>query len=434
MSSVSQQLLLLLFCYYSAAARAEAVCAEQPATPSSSSGPTVPLNHRYGPCSPAPSTVEPTMAELLRADQLRAKYVRRKFSGTDGLQPLDLTVPADLGLALGTLQYVITVGIGSPVVTQTMMIDTSGDVSWVHCRSPTGSTLFDPSKSTTYAPFSCSAAECTQLGNKGNGCSNSTCQYVIEYTNQPNNTGTYGSDTLMLSSSDTVENFQFGCRQDEAEVEDSMDGLMGLGGDVQSLVSQTEATYGKAYSYCLPPTNATSGFLTLGGPNDTSGFLSTPMIRWEQVPTFHGVLLQDIVVNGTQLNIPPSAFAAGSLVSSGAYITRLPPAAYTALKTAFKASMTQYKTMPARSILDTCFDFTGLELDSITVPDVALVFDGGAVVNLDRSGVVIGNCLAFAASTNPSGIPSVIGNVQQRTLEVLLNVGQSVVGFRPGAC
>uniref|UniRef100_R7WB46 Aspartic proteinase nepenthesin-1 n=1 Tax=Aegilops tauschii TaxID=37682 RepID=R7WB46_AEGTA len=382
MSSVSQQLLLLLFCYYSAAARAEAVCAEQPATPSSSSGPTVPLNHRYGPCSPAPSTVEPTMAELLRADQLRAKYVRRKFSGTDGLQPLDLTVPADLGLALGTLH----------------------------------------------------AAECTQLGNKGNGCSNSTCQYVIEYTNQPNNTGTYGSDTLMLSSSDTVENFQFGCRQDEAEVEDSMDGLMGLGGDVQSLVSQTEATYGKAYSYCLPPTNATSGFLTLGGPNDTSGFLSTPMIRWEQVPTFHGVLLQDIVVNGTQLNIPPSAFAAGSLVSSGAYITRLPPAAYTALKTAFKASMTQYKTMPARSILDTCFDFTGLELDSITVPDVALVFDGGAVGNPDRSGVVIGNCLAFAASTNPSGIPSVIGNVQQRTLEVLLNVGQSVVGFRPGAC
>ncbi|KAK1619769.1 hypothetical protein QYE76_025286 [Lolium multiflorum] len=442
MSSVTQLLLLLLCSCHSAIARAgdeslkaEAVCAQPQVTPSSSSGATVRLSHRYGPCSAAPSTDEPTITELLHSDQVRANYVQRKFSagaGNDGLQPSDLTVPTALGSALKTLQYVITVGIGSPVVTQTMMIDTANDVSWVYCRSPAGTTLFDPSKSTTYAPFSCSAPECTQLGTRGNGCANSECQYNVDYATVANSTGTYGSDTLTLTDSETVTNFQFGCRQDRGVVAGKTDGLMGLGGDAQSLVSQTAATYGQAFSYCLPPTNSSSGFLTLGAPSSMAGFVSTPMLRWGSVPTFYGVLLQDIAVDGKLLNIPPSVFADRSVMSAGTIISRLPPAAYAALSTAFKAGMAQYTAAPPRSILDTCFDFTGLT--SITIPSITLVFDGGVAVDLDGNGILIADCLAFAAATTPDGVPSIIGNVQQRTIEVLLDVGQSVVGFRPAAC
>jgi hypothetical protein len=72
----------------------------------------VPLNHRYGPCSPAPSANEPTMAELLRRDQFRAEYVQRKFSGTDELKQSEVTVPTILGSSLGTMQYVITAASG----------------------------------------------------------------------------------------------------------------------------------------------------------------------------------------------------------------------------------------------------------------------------------------------------------------------------------
>jgi hypothetical protein len=66
---------------------------------------------------------------------------------------------------------------------------------------------------------------------------------------------------------------------------------------------------------------------------------------------------------------------------------------------------------------------------------VDLVFDGGAVVELVFDGIMIAagdgvECLAFAAT---SGL-SLIGNVQQRTFEVLHDVGQSVFGFRSGAC
>uniref|UniRef100_M8BIP8 Aspartic proteinase nepenthesin-2 n=1 Tax=Aegilops tauschii TaxID=37682 RepID=M8BIP8_AEGTA len=359
----------------------QAVCSEPKVNPSSSSGATVPLNHRHGPCSPAPSKKEPTFEELLRRDQLRAGYVQRKFSTNHrggGLQQSEeLKVPTELGSSLDTLEYVITVGVGSPAVQQTMTMDTGSDVSWVHCNSNStaGSPPFDPAKSATYAAFPCGAPACTQLGAEANACSNSQCQYMVRYGDGSNTTGTYGSDTLELGSD--------------------------------------------------------TGFLTLGAQTGTTGFATTGMLRSEQAPTFYGVLLQGIKVGGEQLSVAPSVFSAGSVMDSGTIITRLPPTAYTALKTAFKDGMKQYPAAPSRSILDTCFDFSGQ--DNVTIPTVALMFDGGAVVDLDANGIIFGSCLAFTG-TDDDESTGIIGNVQQRTLEVLYDAGQSVFGFRSSAC
>jgi len=407
----------------------QAVCSEPKVNPPSSSGATVPLNHRHGPCSPVPSKKEPTLEELLRRDQLRAGYVQRKFSKNHrggGIQQSDASVrvPTTLGSSLDTLEYVITVGIGSPAVQQTMSIDTGSDVSWVHCNS------YDPTKSNSYASFSCGEAACADLGEEANACRNSQCQYMVRYGDGSNTTGTYGSDTLSLGS-DTVKSFQFGCSRVEEGFTDKTDGLMGLGGDAQSLVSQTATTYGKAFSYCLPASPSSSGFLLLGAPTSTSGFVTTGMLRSQQSPTFYGVLLKGISVGGTQLSVPPSVFSAGSVMDSGTIITRLPPTAYAALKDAFKEGMKQYPSADPRSILDTCFDFTGQ--DNITIPAVALVLDGGAVVDLDANGIIFGSCLAFTA-TDDDDTTGIVGNVQQRTLEVLYDVGQSVFGFKSGAC
>ncbi|KAG8072165.1 hypothetical protein GUJ93_ZPchr0006g43278 [Zizania palustris] len=456
MASVLPLLLLLLCSYQSLVAHAgdgqsykvlslnpKAVCSEPNAIPSSSGGTTVRLNHRHGPCSPVQSEKKMTDEELLRRDQLRADHIQRKFSknaGADDVQQSKVTVPTTLGSSLNTLQYVISVGIGSPVVTQTMTIDTGSDVSWVQCKpcpnppchAQTDS-LFDPTASSTYASFSCSAAECTQLEEQGNGCnSNSQCQYIVVYGDGSSTNGTYSSDTLTLSDSDVVKNFQFGCSHAESGLNDQTDGLMGLGGGAQSLVSQTAATYGKSFSYCLPPTTDSSGFLTLGAPSGgSSAFVTTQMLRSKQVPTFYGATLQDIAVGGKQLGLSPSVFSAGSVVDSGTIITRLPPTAYSALSSAFKDGMKQYPPAQPRSILDTCFDFTNQ--DEISIPTVALVFSGGAVVDLDANGIMFGSCLAFAA-TDDDGTTGIMGNVQQRTFEVMYDVGSSVLGFRSGAC
>ncbi|CAL5054604.1 unnamed protein product [Urochloa decumbens] len=460
MASVPKLLALLFFsCHYLTAhagddqsykflsldsLKSDAVCSEPIAFPLSGSA-TLPLHHRHGPCSPLTDKKMPTLEELLRRDQLRAAYIQRKFSGDDAKggagddgQQSNATVPTTLGTYLDTLQYVIPVSLGSPAMNQTMFIDTGSDISWVQCKPCSQchsqvDPLFDPSSSSTYSPFSCSSATCTQLGQEGNGCSNSQCQYIVRYGDGSSTTGTYSSDTLVLGSNN-VTNFQFGCSQMESGflLDDQTDGLMGLGGGAQSLVSQTAGTFGTAFSYCLPPTASSSGFLTLGAATGGSGFVTTPMLRSSQVPTFYGVRLVAIKVGGRQLLIPRSVFSAGTIMDSGTIITRLPRTAYSALSFAFRAGMRRYPPAPPSGILDTCFDFGGKS--NVTIPSVELVFSGGAVVNLDFSGILLDNCLAFAGNRDDYSSFGIIGNVQQRTFEVLYDVGGGSVGFRAGAC
>uniref|UniRef100_A0A3B6U9E6 Peptidase A1 domain-containing protein n=1 Tax=Triticum aestivum TaxID=4565 RepID=A0A3B6U9E6_WHEAT len=154
---------------HAGALKSATVNCSQPQVTPSYGGVTVPLHHRHGPCSPSPvpSTKAPTLQEMLRRDQLRAAYITRMYSGVKGgagdVEQSDITVPTTLGTSLGTLEYLITVGIGSPAVTQTMLIDTGSDVSWVQCKPCSqchaqADSLFNPSSSSTYSAFPCSSA------------------------------------------------------------------------------------------------------------------------------------------------------------------------------------------------------------------------------------------------------------------------------------
>jgi hypothetical protein len=411
----------------------------------------------------------PTLEEILRRDQLRAAYIQRKFSGGDQelraaydefsagdakdgagvvkLLELDdgvATVPVTLGSSVGTPGYVITVGIGSPAVNQTMLIDTGSDVAWVQCEPcsqchPQVEPLFDPSSSSTYSPISCTSATCTELDKDkaGNGCSNSECQYKAKYGDGSRTTGTYSSDTLTLGSN-TITDFQFGCGHVQSGMPEKAAGLMALGGGVQSLVSQTAGRFGTAFSYCLPPTSGSSGFLKLGAGAGEYGsdFAKTPMIRSSPIPTYYGLRLEAIRVGGKLLDIPSSVFASGLVVDSGGLITRLPRTAYSALSAAFQDGMSKYpRAPPSTSVLNTCYDFSGHS--DVEITTIALVFAGGAAVDLAPEGILLEKkgyyCLAFAANGDDSSF-GVIGNVQQRTIEVLYDIGGSSVGFRTGAC
>jgi len=154
-----------------------------------------------------------------------------------------VTIPTGPGFSLGTAEYVVTVGVGTPAVSQVVSIDTGSDVSWVQCapcpaRSCYSQTdkLFDPAMSATYAAFPCSSAHCAELGGEGNGCLNSQCQYMVRYADNSATTGTYGSDDLTLTSSDVVRSFRFGCSHRATGFVGQVDGLVGLGGDAESLV------------------------------------------------------------------------------------------------------------------------------------------------------------------------------------------------------
>jgi hypothetical protein len=265
----------------------------------------------------------------------------------------------------------------------------------------------------------------------GNGHCSSVCRYVVQYADGSNSTGTYGSDALALTSSHVVDKFQFGCSHAAPGVVGRADGLLALGGGAQSLVSQMGET---AFSYCLPATPNDTGFLNFGMPRVAAHrYAVTPMYRSKQSPTFYLVRLQAIDVAGRRLSVPPSVFAAGAILDSGTIVTRLPPTAYRALRAAFRRKMRAYPSAPRNSILDTCYNLTGTSHD-VKLPRVALVFERNATVELHPAGIMEQGCLAFAPTGEDDGDTGIIGNVQQRTFEVLYDVGGGAVGFRRGVC
>ena len=64
---------------------------------------------------------------VLHRDQLRVDDILRRAAEVID----DVTVPTALGTSVNTLEYVVTVGLGTLAVHQTVLIDTGSDVSWV---------------------------------------------------------------------------------------------------------------------------------------------------------------------------------------------------------------------------------------------------------------------------------------------------------------
>lgn len=74
----------------------------------------------------------------------------------------------------------------------------------------------------------------------------------------------------------------------------------------------------------------------------------------------------------------------------------------------------------------------------MSIPTVALQFGGGVTMELDLSGTLyVGSqsqvCLAFAANGDDSDV-GILGNVQQKTFNVVYDVSKKKIGFGPGAC
>jgi hypothetical protein len=317
----------------------------------------------------------------------------------------------------------------------TVVLDTAGDVPWMRCVPCTFVQCndYDPTRSSTYSAFPCNSSECKQLGRYANGCNaNGQCQYIVT-GDSFTTSGTYSSDVLTINSANPVHGFRFGCSQNEqGSFENLADGIMALGRGVQSLMAQTSSTYGDAFSYCLPPTETTKGFFQIGVPIGASyRFVTTPMLKERgAAATLYRALLVAITVDGKALNVPPEVFAAGTVMDSRTIITRLPVTAYGALRAAFRNRM-RYRVAPPQEELDTCYDLTGVRYPRL--PRIALVFDGNAVVEMDRSGILLNGCLAFASNDDDSS-PSILGNVQQQTIQVLHDVGGGRIGFRSAAC
>ncbi|VAI69786.1 unnamed protein product [Triticum turgidum subsp. durum] len=409
-----------------------------------------PLVHRHGPCAKSQSTDKPSFTEALHRSRVRADYIMSKAPRGTTVQEQDegkVSIPAYLGTSVDSQEYVVTLGLGTPAVEQVVLLDTGSYLSWVQCAPcnssdcyPQKDPLFDPRKSSTYAPISCGSDVCKILQSDdklNNGCSmngngtQSQCGYRVEYGGGSKTSGVYSNEALTLAPGIVIKDFHFGCGYKQGGPNDKFDGLLGLGRAPESLPVQTSAVYGGSFSYCLPPVSSGTGFLALGAPSNTSAFSFTPMTPLMDYATFYVVELTGISVGGKQLHIPRKALEGGMIVDCGNIITQLPTTPHAKLQSAFRAAMAAYPLVPSDPD-ETCYNFTGYS--NVTVPKVALTFSGGVTIDLDvPNGVLLDGCLAFAES-GPDGYGGTIGNVQMRTSEMLYDVRGGRLGFWAGAC
>ncbi|ONI32992.1 LOW QUALITY PROTEIN: hypothetical protein PRUPE_1G398200 [Prunus persica] len=414
--------------------------------------------HKHGPCSILHKSSKTSTtksddkyhAQILKQDEARVNSIHSRLNyrihDPFTQSAAATTLPAKSGLPLGTGNYLVTLALGTPAKQLSLVFDTGSDLTWTQCRPCLRSCytqsepIFDPSLSASYKNLSCTSATCTQLSSAGiqHGCSSasSSCLYRIRRVLLHRG---LAKEKLTLTSMDVFEGFLFGCGQDNEGLFNGTAGLLGLGRNNISLVEQTAMKYNRFFSYCLPSTSSSTGHLTFGnGGGSANGVKFTKLTTLsERASSFYGLGLTGISVGGRQLPVASSVFSSsGTIIDSGTVITRLPATAYTALRDAFREGMKNYTMTMPFSLLDTCYNFSGNE--TVSFPDIAFGFADGVTVDLDAAGILLAVsdsqvCLAFAGNKNDRDF-GIIGNVQQKRLEVVYDVAGGKVGFAPASC
>ncbi|KAL7150654.1 hypothetical protein ABFS83_05G128500 [Erythranthe nasuta] len=378
---------------------------------------TLEVLHQHGPCSRGPNNPSaaasppPLLSEILSHDQIRVDKINARIKQTshtkNQIQGKKVNLPIQSGRSLGSGNYIVTLGLGTPQKTLSLIFDMGSDLTWTQCQPCVKSCyqqqdpIFNPSDSTSYSNVSCNSPQCSQLSTAtGNspGCTNAaTCVYGIQYGDQSFSVGFFSKDKLTIAPNE----------------------------------------YGKYFSYCLPSTSSSTGHLTLGKTGNSRNVKFTPFATNQQGSSFYFIDIVSISVGGRKLAIGGSVFkAGGTIIDSGTVISRIPPTAYSALSGAFKKMMAKYKRAPAYSILDTCYDLSGYT--SVTVPTVSFTFGGNVRVDLDPSGIIVAVggsrvCLAFVGNSDDGDV-GIFGNSQQKTMEVVYDVAGGNLGFGPAGC
>ncbi|KAH7839774.1 hypothetical protein Vadar_008650 [Vaccinium darrowii] len=414
---------------------------------------TLKVVHRHGPCSHLneDQASTPTLTEITSIDQSRVDSIQKRLrinSDGNGLKGSKATLPAKSGRLIGTGNYIVTLGFGTPKKDLTLVFDTGSDITWIQCEPciscyPQQEPVFNPSTSQTYKNLTCNSQQCSQLQLRDCFTDTNTCIYGVDYGDGSFTRGFFATETLILIPSDVFPNFFFGCGVKNGGLFRGLAGLLGLSPDPLSLIRQTASKYGNYFSYCLPTFSSSSGTLVFGkegGPTNSASLKFTPLSINSinsNGPSFYFIEVNAIKVGEQTLSISPSVFSnSGTVIDSGTVVTRLQPEAYSALRTSFRQQMMNYTMTQGVSLFDTCYDFSGH--DTVVFPEITFVFGGNVEVPIDPSGILIGTsqtqaCLAFAGNRDASEV-GIFGNLQQQTLDVVYDVAGGKLGFGTGGC
>ncbi|KAJ4823943.1 hypothetical protein Tsubulata_016419 [Turnera subulata] len=388
--------------------------------------------------------------------KLKPKWMAR-ISNNSNINS-DSIIPLNPGLSIGSGNYYVKIGIGSPPKYYAMILDTGSSLTWLQCRPCSlychsqVDPLFDPSASKTYRKLQCSSSQCSSLKAATLNppfCEVDTraCIYTASYGDSSYSIGYLSQDLLTLTpSTQTLPGFTYGCGEDNEGLFGRAAGIVGLARDKLSMISQLSTKYAHAFSYCLPTlAGGSGGYLSIGEAKFSSSYKFTPMLTDPKNPSLYFLRLVAIKVGGRPLPAKGYAIAkVPTIIDSGTVITRLPEPIYGELRDAFAKIMTSkgYAKAPAFSILDTCFNGSTVPRKSAAVPEIEMIFQGGggAALALQDSNILVPvgkgvTCLAFASGPSAgTNAIAVIGNHQQQTYSIAYDISNSRIGFAPRGC
>eukprot|EP00253_Pinus_taeda_P009743 PITA_09743 len=149
------------------------------------------LDHIHGACSPLrpmnSSSWIDLVSQTLERDNNRLNTISR--SRNSGTYSRMSNVPLQPGSKVGTGNYILTAGFGTPAKNMLLIIDTGSNVTWIECNPCSDyysqvDPVFDPEQSSSYEHLPCDSAACTELTtSEGNEdpCSVGGCVYEVDY-------------------------------------------------------------------------------------------------------------------------------------------------------------------------------------------------------------------------------------------------------------
>ncbi|KAK1549072.1 hypothetical protein Q3G72_025340 [Acer saccharum] len=142
--------------------------------------------HRYGPCSPlGKENSPPDSRQILIKDQARVRSVNSLTSNSKYATNGEGIVTADsfplqamivFGRDIGSGNYVVKAGFGTPKRDFNLIFDTGSDLTWLRC----GSNGYQPSESSTSTNATCNSGP--------------TCNFNVDYGDHSSASGYFIRD------------------------------------------------------------------------------------------------------------------------------------------------------------------------------------------------------------------------------------------------
>ncbi|CAL4974336.1 unnamed protein product [Urochloa decumbens] len=438
----------------------------------------VPVLHRNAVFPPPPGAT-PSSSSLLRlhaADDATHYTVQLAPSlhPTTAADNDRLRSPVISGLPFDSGEYFAAVGVGDPPTRALVVIDTGSDLTWLQCAPCVRcyrqlTPLYDPRRSGSYTPIPCASTRCRGVL-RYPGCDPRTggCLYMVVYGDGSSSTGHLATDRLVfpdggggkLARAVHHHNVTLGCGHNNGGLLESAAGILGVGRGELSFPAQAAAAYGRVFSYCLGDraarergtSSASSAYLVFGRAPEPPSTAFTPLRTNPRKPGLYYVDMAGVSVGSERvaagfsaggLALDPATGRGGVVVDSGTAISRLPVAAYAAVRDAFDARAAAGGARRVAhanlSAFDACYDLRGGGA-TVRVPSVVLHFAGGADMVLPPANYlvpVVGEdrrtyfCLGLQAAEDDL---NVLGNVQQQGFGVTFDVERGRIGFAPNVC